>query len=136
MTSSSFAVKTDEALDEVLDEVSRLDTPHLEDLLLEVSLMLAERKAPHLSRRESELLMKINRGLSAEVQRRYDELMDKLRNETITSAERQELLQLIDQIEQADAERLQYLIELAQLRNVSVEELMAQLGIQPPAIHA
>ncbi len=136
MTSSSFAVKTDEALDEVLDEVSRLDTPHLEDLLLEVSLMLAERKAPHLSRRESELLMKINQGLSAEVQRRYDELMDKLRNETITSAERQELLRLIDQIEQADAERLQYLIELAQLRNVSVEELMAQLGIQPPAIHA
>jgi hypothetical protein len=38
-------------------------------------------------------------------------------------------LQLIDQIEQADAERMQALVELANIRAVSVDALMQQLNI-------
>ncbi|NOX63951.1 MAG: STAS/SEC14 domain-containing protein [Chloroflexi bacterium] len=136
MAHSRIAPKTDALLDEVLHEISDLDTPHLEEFLPEVSLLLAQRKAARLSKRESELLIKINQGLPVEMQERYDELMDKLRNGDISASEHQELLRLVDQIEQADAERLQYLIELARLRNISVDELMAQLGIHPPAVYA
>jgi hypothetical protein len=64
------------------------------------------------------------------VRKRYDELNDKLHEESITPEERAELLSLIDRIELADAERLQCLIELAQLRQISVETLMEQLGLR------
>ncbi|MDZ7364141.1 MAG: hypothetical protein ONB46_26020 [candidate division KSB1 bacterium] len=57
----------------------------------------------------------------------------KLHEETIAPEEHQELLQLIDRIELADAERLQHLIELARIRNVSVDMLMNQLEIRRPA---
>ena len=122
-------------LDEMLDGIAKLDTPELERFLSQVSVLLAQRKAPSLPEREAELLQKINQGLPTALQQRYDELTAKLEAETITPAEHQELLQLIDQIELADAERLQHLIELAQLRNMSLDELMDQLDIHPPPVH-
>ena len=79
------------------------------------------------------MLERINQGLSPEAQQRYDELTAKRRAETLTPAEHRELLTSIDQIERADAERVHALIELAQLKNVSVDALMAELGIQPSA---
>jgi hypothetical protein len=123
------------ALDEVLDGVARLDTPELERFLSQVSILLARRKAPSLPEREAELLQTINQGLPVALQRRYDELTAQLRADTITSAEHHELLQLIDQIELANAERMQHVIELAQLRNLSLDELTNQLGIHYPPAH-
>lgn len=122
-------------MDEVLDGVSKLDTPELEQFFNQVSILLAQRKAPHLSPQEATLLQKINQGLPEALLQRYGELTEKLRAETISVLEQQALHQLIDQIELADAERLQYLIELAQLRGVSLDELMAQLGISTPSPH-
>ena len=59
--------------------------------------------------------------------------MAKLSEETLTSNEHQELLALIDRIEEADAERVQALANLAELRNVSITALMDELGILPPS---
>jgi hypothetical protein len=53
-----------------------------------------------------------------------------LHDDTITPQEHEELLVFIDRIELADAERMQHLIALAQLRGVSVDTLMEQLGIR------
>jgi hypothetical protein len=78
------------------------------------------------------LLQQINRGVSAEVRQRYEDLNDKLHDETITPDEHQELLKLIEQIELADAERMRHLIDLAQLRQVSLDTLLDQLGIRRP----
>jgi hypothetical protein len=39
------------------------------------------------------------------------------------------LLKLIDIVEQTDADRLQHLIQLSQLRNIPLTELMQQLDI-------
>lgn len=119
-------------LDEVLDGIDTLDTAEMERFLSQVSILLARRKAPSLPEREAELLQEINQGPPAGVQRRYDELRAKLQADSITPTEHEELLRLIDQIEMADAERMQHLIELAQLRNVSLDELMDRLGIHPP----
>ena len=52
--------------------------------------------------------------------------------EEINAEEHQELLGLIDRVEKADADRLQSLIELSQLRQVSLDTVMNQLGIQQP----
>lgn len=76
-----------------------------------------------MPKNEAELLQKINQGLPPEVRKRYAELNAKLHEETIAPEEHQELLQLVDRIELSDAERLQHLIELARIQNVSVEAL-------------
>jgi ABC-type phosphate transport system auxiliary subunit len=124
------------AVDQLLDRVAQLETTDLEKFTEQVNFLLARRKTPSLSAPEAELLQKINQGLPADTQRRYDELRAKLHAETITPAEHQEFLALVDIIEQTDADRLQHLIKLSGLRQVTLPDLMHQLGIQPPPVHA
>lgn len=80
------------------------------------------------------LLKKIRQVIPDAVQKRYDELSEKLREERISQDERRELLELVDVTELANAERAVYLIELASLRGRALREVMEQLGIQPPNI--
>jgi hypothetical protein len=117
-------------LDEVLQGLARLGAKELEQFIDKVIALQAQRRAPNLSKDETELLQQINHGLPADVRQRYDALNAKLHDETITPQEHEELLALIDRIELADAERMQRLVALAQLRGVSVDTLMEQLGIR------
>ncbi|MCB0547297.1 MAG: hypothetical protein KDD19_06875 [Phaeodactylibacter sp.] len=119
-------------LDEILNGISQLDTPELEQFLEQVSRLLARRKAQNLSKREAELLVRINQGIEAQKAERYRQLTDKLNEERITPEEHQELLSLIGHIETKDGERLEALIELAGLRRLALNELMGQLGLTPP----
>jgi hypothetical protein len=73
---------------------------------------------------ESILLQKIDRTLPPIIQQRYNELRSNLQAETLTPIEHQELLNLTDTVEQFDVERLQHLLALAQLRQVSLPELL------------
>jgi hypothetical protein len=41
---------------------------------------------------------------------------------------------MTDEAELKQAERLQALVELARLRNISLQEVMDALGIKPPAV--
>lgn len=86
---------------------------------------------PHLSKKESELFLKINRGLSAAQYERLQELNDKLEFSTVTAEEHAELLQLAEIAEQLTVERLQAVIALAKLRKVAPAEMMRQLGLTP-----
>lgn len=73
---------------------------------------------------EMELLQAVYRGVPSDIQQRYDELREKLHDEMLSSNEHQELMKMIDVIEQYDVERLENLIQLAKIRNVSLEELI------------
>jgi hypothetical protein len=84
---------------------------------------------------ELELLQKINQALPEELQQQYNDLSAKMRSQTINPEEHQDLLKLIDIVEQADGDRLQNLIQLSHLRNISVAELMEQLQIYPQSVH-
>ena len=92
-------------------------------------------RPPHaervLSHEESALLVKINQGVPTETQRRYDALIAKRRANSLTPEEYEELLRLTDEIEQFDATRITYLVELARLRNLPLPVLMTELGIAP-----
>jgi hypothetical protein len=129
----TIQVKSEVTLDELLNGVEQLNTPDLEFFVSQVLVLQARRRAPCLPRDEAELLQKINQGLPADVWQRFDELNEKRRAETLTSEEHEELLELIDEIEQWDARRVEYLAALAQLRNMSIRSLMNQLGIHRPA---
>ncbi|MBA3922347.1 MAG: STAS/SEC14 domain-containing protein [Nostocaceae cyanobacterium] len=92
-------------------------------------------KLDYVPATESILLEKIERTLPSIIQQRYDDLRAKLQAETLTPAEHQELLNLTDIIEQFDAERLQHLLALAQLRQVPLPELLLQLNISTPSVY-
>ena len=73
---------------------------------------------------------KINNGVSIQVRERQKELSLKNRYENLIAKEKQELLQISQQIEEADILRLTSLIELAQTREVSVDTLMNEFGLK------
>ena len=79
--------------------------------------------------RESELLAKINLGLSESEWLRYRQLISKSEDEALTTAEQAEYVAASQRIEQANAERMRYLVELAALRKVSLDDLMDHLGL-------
>ena len=90
---------------------------------------LARPDTGHLEAREAALLGQINLGLRPEFWAEYHELLRKRDSETLKPAEQRQLVDLSDQIEQANARRMGLLVELARLRGVSVEALMRDLGI-------
>jgi hypothetical protein len=120
--------------DQLLHAIDQLNSSELNPFVAQVLALLARRRAPCLTVRESELLRKINVGLPPAAERRYRILADKRRAETLTPTERDELLRISDQCERLAAERVGYLIELAQLREVSLPQLMDDLGIEPPPV--
>ena len=88
--------------------------------------------APRLTADEAALLREINRGLPTETWQHYGELKAKRRAETLTPAEHAELIALSDQIEEMNVRRMESVIELARLRQTSVDALMDDLGIKSP----
>jgi hypothetical protein len=94
-----------------------------------------ERKAevPRLSKKETELFLRINRTLPPKKQERYDELRQKREDETLTESEHAELLKFVDELMTIWTDRLQAVVDLAKLRRISPRELMKQLGIEPRA---
>lgn len=117
-------------LDKILDSVGQLDLAEMERFAFKVSSLVARRKAPSLPKREAELLQQINLGIPLPVRSRYEALNQKLLEKTLTTEEHKEFSNIVDQIERFDVERLKHLIELAQLRGVSIDQLMSQLGIR------
>jgi hypothetical protein len=80
---------------------------------------------------ELQLLRRIDRGIPADLLAQYQILCQKREAETLTEPEYDRLIQLSTQIEQIGAQRLEALAHLAQLRQVSLLDLMETLGIQP-----
>ena len=106
---ATVQIKSDVSLDteQLLEGIAQLDTPELTRFLSMVGSILANRSTSTLPASETALIQQINQGLSVETQQRYDELQAKLRNETISPAEHEALLALVDVVELASAEKAQ-----------------------------
>jgi hypothetical protein len=118
---------------QLLDAIAQLPPKELEAFVVQVLKLRAQRQIPHLSSSESELLLKINRSLSKPQQLRFDQLVAKRQELTITEPELAELIEVTEQIELLNAERMASLAELAISRNQTLNQIMQDLGIHPPA---
>jgi len=125
-------IEADLSSEKLLEAAKQLTSSELDEFVEKVINLRAKRIAPSLSHTESELLLKINEGVPDHIQKRLNELRERQRAEILTQDEYSELLQLIDQVENIDAQRVRYLAKLAQLRGKSVRTLMEELGIYPP----
>ena len=116
--------------DDLLKAVEQLSQADLKQFISQVIALQAQRTVPSFMQHESELLLKINQVISVEIQNYYNDLIAKRDTETLTDEEHRELLSLTEQIEKQQAQRIEYLVELANLRGISLNALMESLGIQ------
>ena len=116
-------------INKLLQATANLSPRELENFVNQAIILRAKRNAPNVSHDEAELLLKINQGLSPKMQRRFDELVEKLQAETMTAREREEFLRLTNRIEKQDAKRIALLGKLAEIRQQTLDEVTKDLGI-------
>ncbi len=120
--------------EQLLQAVDQIEISELRPFVAEILARASRRLAPSLSAEETELLQRINRGLSPAIEQRCRELDARRRADTLTVTEHEELLRLIDQVEAAQVERLSNLVALAEFRGTSLPKLMDDLGLEPPPV--
>ncbi|PDW03687.1 hypothetical protein [Candidatus Viridilinea mediisalina] len=129
MSSISIELSTEQ----LLQAVERLSAQELAAFAARVNALHEQRVTRRLDQTETNLLLRINRpSLTPEEQSRFDHLVARRQNETISVDELQELIALTNKAEASDVVRLQAIQSLAQLRSTSVQALMATLGIKAP----
>ena len=67
-----------------------------------------------------------------DLQHRFDELISKRHEGTLTESEHKELLGLVEQTEEHDARRVSALADLARARGVGLDQVMRDLRLKPP----
>lgn len=117
---------------DLLRAAQQLPADELREFVGDILGLQAQLHAPRLPARESALLLQINQGLPAALDARCRDLIAKRRNLTLSEEEQRELVGLMDQVEQLQANRAAALAEVAQLRQTTLAQLMDDLGIQAP----
>jgi hypothetical protein len=77
-------------------------------------------------------LRQVDRNLSPEIQQRWDELLEKRDDASLTTLEHEKLLQLNEVIEDLNLQRMTALSQLAQARGVDLRTMMQQLNLPQP----
>jgi Rad3-related DNA helicase len=119
----------DSSVATLFHEAERLDNRSLDAFINNILSLRVQRKTSDKQKEEAILLQKINKSLAIEQIERFRALNEKHLDNNISEQEHLELGVLIEKIEKLNVTRLKYLISLAQLRNITVRELMNQLGI-------
>lgn len=118
----------------LLHSVDRMPITEIELFLKDINALLRRKKTQDKALRERQLLHKINHAVLDETKvSLYHILVEKLELGTITDAEHTEFDLLANQEEKLRNQRVKYMIELAQLRAVSLSQIMESLGLIPIA---
>ncbi|WP_373478978.1 STAS/SEC14 domain-containing protein [Geminocystis sp.] len=117
--------------EDLFQAVKQLTITELEEFTQNVIAFRAKQITPNLSKKEANLLLKINQDVDNKIQQSYRILIKKKEAENLTENEYQELLNLTDIFEKYQWKRLKNLTELATLRQCSLSHLIEDLGIKP-----
>lgn len=127
----SITIQIEENLEKRLRQRAAAEGVHLDDYIVKtLEAQVSSSATAANKQRELELLQKINLGIPSELWEHYNALVEKRQEEKLEPEELEELIAISNRIEEANAQRLPYLIELAQLRQVSLETVFQQLGLQ------
>ncbi len=118
---------------DLFEVLQRLEPSELDRVAGWLLRLQADRRAPRLAQRESELLAEINRGFPELSLVRFRRLVRRRRQGSLSPAEVEELRGLSDRFEEIEAHRAERLAELAGLRKTTLPDLMRELGIRPTA---
>jgi hypothetical protein len=116
---------------QIEEKLKSITTQNGLDLEVYLEQLITENVEKRLSK-EDDLLLKINQGVSIEKWQRFYVLKEKKENQVLTEIEHQEIISIYSEIENIHAQRMLYLVELANLRGTDLRSLMTQLGIKTP----
>lgn len=129
---TTIQVQTQLPFETLLNSLKQLNLRELEDVAHTTAVLRARQLTPSLPKEEAALLSYLNEGvIPVETQQRCAVLSQKAQEGAISEEERIELLGLIDQIEELNSKRIGYLVQLAQLRQIPLDDLMKTLEIKP-----
>ena len=118
--------------DTLLKNLPQLNAQELTQLVQHAARLQAQRRAPSLSQAETDLLLNISQCvILPSTQQRCAVLTRRQRSQGLVEHEQAEFMALVDEIEEVNARRLGYLVELAHIRQISADELMQRLEIRP-----
>ncbi len=115
---------------QLLEAAGQLANDELEEFMQQVVHLVAKRRCPALTPREGELLRRINQEPDFSRIAQYHDLRARRKAAELDATKTNDLLTLSDWLEEFHAERLEAVAELAQLRGVSLAEMMQTLGIK------
>lgn len=95
---------------------------------------IASREGKKSDRDESGLIESINRGLPGNFWENFHRLKERGETADLDRTESEELTRMADQIEEADAERIEAAAELARLRGVPFDQVLAEFEIETGAV--
>ena len=131
---TALSTQTKVTIDDFVEAAEQLPTAELEKLARRLLQIHARRKAPLLSQREAELIEGIAEASTYAGQARCLELTREMQRRALTEEEQNELHTLIGISEAQTVKRLAMLVELSELRRVSLPTLMKQLQIKAPPV--
>jgi hypothetical protein len=118
--------------EDMLKGAAQMSVAELERYADNIHRLLLSRKETSAAAAQKTLLEAIKNIIPAAVRRREKVLYGKMKNETITEKEQEELAFLINWLEEKSAERLELMARLAKLRGVGLAALARELRIAPP----
>ncbi len=114
----------------LLGGFSEMPLKDLERFIKELNALAIKKRLLDKGKQDKILLRKVNETvLSEPLMERYIGLQEKMEVENLSDTDYQELLSLVDKEEKMRNKRFQYLLELSQLRGISLTELMNNLGL-------
>ena len=116
---------------DLLKGVEQLDGTDLDEFVQKVLYIRAKRFADNFSKEETDLMEQINISLSHKESNKLNILITKSEEETLTKDELEEYKKLYSKMETLNIQRLTALSKLANLRGVSLNDVMSELGLLP-----
>ena len=115
----------------ILEGASKLDSRALSHLAEEIHQLIAKKKAKSLSKEETILIKKINHPIDKVIIEQFDHLHKKQKTIGLSDEEYNQLIDLSNQIELKDIQRLENMLQLSNLWKISLNELREKLQITP-----
>ena len=130
MTMEKIQMQVENTIPNLLGGFSEMPLKELEHFIKELNALAIRKRVLDKGKQDKILLRKINETVLPEpLMERYINLQEKMEVQNLSDREYQELLNLVDKEENIRNKRFQYLLELSQLRGISLTELMNKLGL-------
>lgn len=112
--------------------VDTMSAPDLEQFIKEMNALLRRKKVQNIAARERQLLHKIRKTVLDDTKKNhYQTLVKKSALGKLTDAQQAEFEVLAHQEERLRNLRVKYMLEIAELRGVSLGQVMESLGLVP-----
>ncbi len=118
-------------ISELLDNVGKLSSYEFEVFFTKIQSLRLQKTTSDSVAEESKLLKQIKTGLLSAKQVRFEYLIARRDERTITGQELEELLNLTHDIEKNDVIRLKRIGKLADLKRMSLPDVVGLYNLQP-----